>query len=65
MIFAEPVNNNVDGVTMFLKNKYKISERKDLKIAYSTKVKIEDLWVEIANSNDEKHNKCDISSSWG
>ena len=43
MIFAEPVNNNVGGVAMFTKNNYKISERNDLKIAYSTKVKIEDL----------------------
>ena len=34
---------------------HKISERNDLKIAYSTKVKIEDLWVEIANDNGEKH----------
>ena len=48
MIFAEPVNNNVGGVAMFIKNNYKISEREDLKIAYSTKVKLEDLWVEIA-----------------
>ena len=44
MIFAEPVNNNVGEVAMFIKNHYKISERKDFKIAYS----IEDLWVEIA-----------------
>ena len=55
MIFAEPVNNNAGGVAMFIKNNYKISERKDLKIAYSIKVKIEDLWVEIANDNGEKH----------
>ena len=52
MIFAEPVNNNVGGVAMFIKDNYKISERKDLKIAYST---IEDLWVEIADDNGEKH----------
>ena len=55
MILAEPVNNNVGGVAMFIKNNYKISERKDLKIAYSTKVKLEDLWVEIANDNGEQH----------
>ena len=55
MIFVEPVNNNVGGVAMFIENNYKISERKDLKIAYSTKVKIEDLWIEIANDNGEKH----------
>ena len=55
MIFAEPVNNKVGGVATFIKNNYKISERKDLKIAYSTKVKIEDLWVEIANNNGGKH----------
>ena len=53
--FAEPINNNVGGVTMFIKNIYKVSERKDLKIAYSAKVKIEDLWVEITNDNDKKH----------
>ena len=52
MIFAEPVNNNVGGVAMFIKDNYKISERKDSKIAYST---IEDLWVEIADDNGEKY----------
>ena len=41
---------------MFIKkNIYKVSERKDLKIAYSAKVKIEDLWVEITNDNGKKH----------
>ena len=55
MIFAEPVNNNIGGVALFIKNNYKTPERKDLKIAYSTKVKIEDLWVEIVNNNGEKH----------
>ena len=66
MIFAEPVNNNIGGVALFIKNNYKTPERKDLKIAYSTKVKIEDLWVEIVNNNGEKHIiKCDILSSWG
>ena len=70
MIFAEPVNNNVGGVAMFIRNNYKISERKDFKIAYSTKVKLEDLWVEIANDIwrnrwRKAHNKCNISSSRG
>ena len=46
---------NVGGVAMFIKNSYKISERKGLKIAYSTKVKIEHLWVEITNDDGEKH----------
>ena len=40
---------------MFIKKNYKVSEKKDLKIAYSTKVKIEDLWVEIINDSGEKH----------
>ena len=55
VIFAEPIKNNVGGVAMFIKNSYKISERKDLKIACSTKVKVEDLWVEITNDNGEEH----------
>ena len=40
---------------MFIKNIYKVLERKDLKIAYSAKVKIEDLWVETTNDNGKKH----------
>ena len=55
VIFAEPINNNVGGVAMFIKNSSKISERKGFKIAYSTKVKIEDPWVELTNDNGEKH----------
>ena len=40
---------------MFIKSIYKVLERKDLKITYSAKVKIEDLWVEITNDNGEKY----------
>ena len=31
VMFAEPVNNSVGGVAIFIKNNYKISERKRLK----------------------------------
>ena len=40
---------------MFVKNIYKILERKDLKIPFSAKVRVEDLWVEITNISGEKH----------
>ena len=43
--FAEPTDGNVGGVVMFIKNVYKILERKDLKIPFSSKVRVEDLWV--------------------
>ena len=41
--FAEPVDTNVGGVAMFVKNKYKICERKEFKILNSSKVKVENL----------------------
>ena len=50
--FAEPTDSNVGGVVMFVKNIYKILERKDLKIPFSSKVRVEDLCRE-----------CDISTS--
>ena len=51
--FAEPTDSNVGGVVMFVKNIYKILERKDLKIPFSSKVRVEDLWVEITNKSGE------------
>ena len=40
---------------MFVKTIYKILERKDLKIPFSSKVRVEDLWVEITNKSGEEH----------
>ena len=53
--FAEPINTNVGGVAMFVKNKYKICERKELKIPNSSKVKADDLWIEITNNFGDKY----------
>ena len=53
--FAEPVDSNVGGVAMFIKNTYKVCEKPELKIPYSSKNKVEDLWVEIVNETGEKH----------
>ena len=47
--FAELVDTNVGGVAMFVKNKYRICERKEFKILNSSKVKVEDLCIEITN----------------
>ena len=52
---AEPVDSNVGGVAMFIKNTYKVCEKSYLKIPYSSKHKVQDLWVEIVNEIDEKH----------
>ena len=38
---------------MFVKNIYKILERKGLKIPFSSEVRAEDLWVEISNKSGE------------
>ena len=54
-LFVEPVNNNVGGVAMFIINDYKVCEIKNLKIPYSSKVRVEDLWIEITNKIGEKH----------
>ena len=40
---------------MFVKNKYKICERKEFKILKSSKVKVEDLWIEITNNFGAKY----------
>ena len=40
---------------MFVNNIYKIIERKDLKVPFSSKVRVEDFWVEITSKLDEKH----------
>ena len=53
--FAEPINTNVGGVAMFVKNKYKICERKEFKVPNSSKVKVEDLWIEIMNNFGDKY----------
>ena len=54
-IFAEPVDSNVGRVAMFIKNTYKVCEKSELKFPYSSKNKVEDLWVEIVNEIGEKH----------
>ena len=61
--FAETTDSNVGGVVMFVKNIYKILERKDLKIPFSSKVRVEDLWVEITNKSGKTNRECDISTS--
>ena len=53
--FVEPMDNNVGGVAMFAKNDCKICEINELKIPYSSKARVEDLWVEVANNVGEKH----------
>ena len=40
---------------MFVKNDYKVCEMNELKILYSSKVRVEDLWVEVTNNFGEKH----------
>ena len=35
---------------MFVKNENKICERKEFKIQNSSKIKVEDLWIEITNN---------------
>ena len=40
---------------MFVKNKHKICERKELKIPNSSKVKVEGLWIEITNNFGDKY----------
>ena len=40
---------------MFVKNDYKVCEINELKIPYSSKVRVEDLWVEATNNFGEKH----------
>ena len=40
---------------MFVKNDYKVGEINELKIPYSSKVRVEDLWVEVTNNFGEKH----------
>ena len=53
--FAEPIDTNICGVAMFVKNKFKICERKELKMLNSLKVKVEDLWIEITNNFGDNH----------
>ena len=40
---------------MFVKNDCKVCEMNKLKIPYSSKVRVEDLWVEVTNNFGEKH----------
>ena len=53
--FVDPIDNNVGRVAMFVKNDYKVFEMNELKIPYSSKVRVEDLWVEVTNNFGEKH----------
>ena len=53
--FAEPTETNVGGVAMFVKNDYNICERKEFKIQNSSKVKVEDLWIEITNDFGDRY----------
>ena len=38
-----------------MKNDYKVCEIKELKIPYSSKVRLEDLWAEVTDNFGEKH----------
>ena len=40
---------------MFVKNDYKVCEINELKIPYSSEVRLKDLWVEVTNNFGEKH----------
>ena len=40
---------------MFVKNDHKVCEMNEFKIPYSSKVRVEDLWVEVTNNFGEKH----------
>ena len=53
--FVGPIDNNVGGATMFVKNDYKVCEMNELKIPYSSKVMVEDLWVKVTNNFGEKY----------
>ena len=48
-------NSKVGGVAIFVKNDYKVCEINELKIPYSSKVRVEDLRVDITNKFGEKH----------
>ena len=52
--FAEPTDTNIGEVAMFVKNEYKICQRKEFKIQNSAKVKVEDLWIKITNTFGDK-----------
>ena len=51
--FQSPTDTHVGGVALFIKNENKTTERKDLKIVNSDAVKVEDLWFEVTNTDDE------------
>ena len=52
--FVEPIDYNVGGIAMFVKNDCKVCEINELKIPYASKVRVEDLWVEVTNNFGEK-----------
>ena len=52
--FAEPINSKVGGAAIFVKYD-KVCDINELKIPYSSKVRVEDLRVEITNTFGEKH----------
>ena len=51
--FQSPTDTHVGGVALFIKNENKTTERKDLKIVNSDAVKVEDLWFEVTDTDDE------------
>ena len=53
-LFVEPIHNNVGGVAMFVKNDCKVCEINKLKIPYSSKVRVENLCVEVTDNFGEK-----------
>ena len=55
---GEPIDSKVGGVASFVKNDYKVCQINELKIPYSSKVRVEDMWVEITNKVGELKAYC-------
>ena len=51
--FEPPADSNVDGVAVFVKSDFKITNRNDLKLSCFDTVKVEDLWYQITSSTNE------------
>ena len=47
-----PVNSNVGGIGMFIKNKLKVKLRPDLSLQKFPQNIVEDIWIEITKNNN-------------
>ena len=52
--FKPPEGSNIGGVGIFIKKDYKISAKIELKLSPSDRLKVEDLWLGLTNSCNEK-----------